>query len=115
MNKAEFRNAVLENMGIISPGEAPTYEDQKVVDQSIDSSLAELRGLGLAPFTSDDVPNYAYHAFRDYVCGHLAFVYGLPPEKAIGFFQRKILATQELSKQVNSSRRTEVTTKGWYF
>lgn len=106
MTKVELRQAVLEYMGVVAAGEISSYEDGKLVDDTIDASMAELKGLSLAPFDVSAIPAWAQISIRDYVAGHLVNTFGLNPSLRMELAAGQARALQQLSRQLRQERIT---------
>jgi hypothetical protein len=63
MTKAELRDHILRQLGVIGAGEAPTAEDAALVETVIDNCQDELEQLEVALWPADDVPGYAIESF----------------------------------------------------
>ena len=67
MTKAELRDHILRQLGVIGAGESPSAEDAELVETVIDNCHDELEQLEVALWTVDDVPGYAIESFCNYV------------------------------------------------
>lgn len=67
MTKAELRDHILRQLGVIGAGEAPTAEDAELMETIIDNCQDELEQLEVALWPADDVPGYAIESFCLYV------------------------------------------------
>jgi hypothetical protein len=66
MTKAELRDHILRQLGIIGAGEAPPAEDAELVETVIDNCQDELEQMEVALWPVDDVPGYAIESFALY-------------------------------------------------
>lgn len=66
LTKAALRNRVLQHIGFLAAGQSPSAEDAALVEEAIDASWAELRKLGLAPFPTSAIPDWAQVGLRDH-------------------------------------------------
>jgi hypothetical protein len=66
MTKAELRDHILRQLGIIGAEESPTAEDAELVETVIDNCQDELEQLEVALWPVDDVPGYAIESFTLY-------------------------------------------------
>ena len=59
MTKAEVRDHILRQLGVIGAGESPTAEDAELVETVMDNCHDELEQMEVATWSIDDVPGYA--------------------------------------------------------
>ena len=104
--KAELRNRVLTYLGVLAAGETARAEDAALVDSAIDASHAMLRGLELAPFSTDEIPEWAQLPFRDYVAGTVVSDFGLGLQRRAEVLSAALVGRQSLSAQVNNASMT---------
>ena len=66
MTKAELRDHILRQLGVIGAAETPSSEDAALVETVIDNCQSELEQLEVALWTADTVPAYAAESFTLY-------------------------------------------------
>lgn len=76
LTKAQFRDRVLEHMGILAAGQSASAEDAEIVEEAIDSAHDQLRKFGLAPFATSAIPAWAQPGLRSYVCDLVGPTFG---------------------------------------
>lgn len=97
MTAAEFRNHILEQLGVVGAGEAPTAEDASVTDTVIANCQAELEQLEVALWAADDIPAYAVESFAIY-CKPSLTAFGQeydPMMKELGLRQLRYLTADK--------------------
>lgn len=67
MTKAELRDHILRQIGVIGVGEDPTADDATLMSTIIDNCHAELQELEVALWDIEDVPAYAVEGMTRYV------------------------------------------------
>jgi hypothetical protein len=67
MTKAELRDHILRQLGVIGAGQSPSAEDAELTETVIDNCHDELEQLEVALWSVDDVPGYAIESFVNYV------------------------------------------------
>jgi hypothetical protein len=67
MTKAQLRDHILRQLGIIGAGEAASAEDAELCETIIDNCQDELEQLEVALWPVEDVPGYAIESFCLYV------------------------------------------------
>jgi hypothetical protein len=99
MTKAELRNHILRQLGVLGAGETATAEDAELVETVIDNCQDELEQLEVALWPVDDVPGYAIESFTLYVKSSLsAFGQEYDPRlKALGLAQLRMLTADRRS------------------
>lgn len=80
--KAEIRNDVLRELGVISASETATAADAAFVEARIDSFYEECVNNGLAAWTSDDYPTEIRDPFVKIVAALCIGAYGVPEPTA---------------------------------
>jgi hypothetical protein len=71
MTKAELRDHILRQLGVLGAGDDATAEDATLVEAVIDNCQDELEQLEVAVWPVDDVPGYAIESFVLYCRGSL--------------------------------------------
>ena len=66
MNKAQLRDHILLQLGIIGVGEDPTSDDATLVETVIDNCHGELQELEVALWDTADIPAYAVEGLTTY-------------------------------------------------
>lgn len=93
MTKAELRDHILQQIGVLGAGETAPADDAALVEAVIDNCQAELEQLEVALWPVDDVPAYAIESFCLYCKASLtAFGQEYDPRlKALGLTQLRYL------------------------
>lgn len=99
MTKAELRDHILRQIGVIGAGETADAEDASLVETVIDNCQDELEQLEVALWTADDVPGYAAESFCLYCKASLtAFGQDYDPRlKELGLKQLRYLTADKRS------------------
>jgi hypothetical protein len=63
VTKAELRNHILRQLGVLGAGETATAEDAEMMETIIDNCQDELEQLEVATWSADDIPGYAIESF----------------------------------------------------
>lgn len=63
MTKAELRNHILRQLGVIGAVDTPSAEDAELMETIIDNCQDELEQLEVALWPVDDMPGYAIESF----------------------------------------------------
>jgi hypothetical protein len=66
MTKAELRDHILRQLGVLGAGDTATAEDAELVETVIDNCHDELEQMGVALWPVTDVPGYAIESFCIY-------------------------------------------------
>lgn len=66
MTKAQLRDHILRQLGVIGVGEDPTADDATMVETVIDNCQDELEQLEVALWTTSDIPAYAVEGMTTY-------------------------------------------------
>lgn len=66
MTKAELRDHILRQLGVLGAAEQASAEDASLVETVIDNCQDELEQLEVALWPVDDVPGYAIESFTLY-------------------------------------------------
>ena len=69
MTKAELRNHILRQIGVIGAVDTASAEDAELMETIIDNCQDELEQLEVALWTTADVPSYAVEGFAMYAKG----------------------------------------------
>lgn len=67
MTKAELRNHILRQLGVLGAGQTANADDAALIEQIIDNCQAELEQMEVALWPVDSIPDYAVEAFTMYV------------------------------------------------
>ena len=99
MTKAELRDHILQQLGVLGAGESATADDAQLVETVIDNCQDELEQLEVALWPVDDVPGYAIESFVLYCKASLqAFGQEYDPSlKALGLRQLRYLTADRRS------------------
>ena len=99
MTKAELRDHILQQLGVLGAGESATADDAQLVETVIDNCQDELEQLEVALWPVDDVPGYAIESFVIYCKASLqAFGQEYDPMlKALGLRQLRYLTADRRS------------------
>lgn len=99
MTKAELRNHILQQLGILGAGDTATAEDADLVETVIDNCQGELEQLEVALWPVEDVPGYAIESFTLYCKASLtAFGQEYDPRlKELGLRQLRYLTADKRS------------------
>jgi hypothetical protein len=106
----ELREEILLHLGVKPAGQSASAEDAETVDNAITSCIAMLRGLGLAPFPADEIPEWAWLAMRDYVSGYVGQSFGLGYTMKQGQYD----AERELRRQTIVQKPNLRTKPDWF-
>ncbi|MEM2160739.1 MAG: hypothetical protein QXN55_07290 [Candidatus Nitrosotenuis sp.] len=88
----ELTDEILEQMQVKAAGQAARAEDANKVSRAIAASIDYLRGINLAPFEYNSIPEWATSALRDYVIADIGPAFGIT-----GYSKK--LAKEELRAQ----------------
>jgi hypothetical protein len=72
MTKAELRDHILRQLGVLGAADDATAEDAALTEAVIDNCQDELEQLEVALWSADDVPGYAIESFVLYCKSSLA-------------------------------------------
>lgn len=78
MTRSEMIDKVLQDIGVLAAGQSANAEDADKVGKAADGAWAELRTLGLAPFATSAIPEWAQSGFGDYVAADVKPSFGIP-------------------------------------
>lgn len=67
MTKAELRNHILRQLGVLGAMDTATAEDATLMETIIDNCQDELEQMEVATWGADDVPGYAIESYCHYV------------------------------------------------
>ena len=67
MTKAELRNHILQQLGVIGAGETASAEDATLMETLIDNCQDELDQLEIALWTTADIPAFAVEGMCQFV------------------------------------------------
>jgi len=98
--KATLATRTLEHMGLIGEGQSASSEQQNRTEDLIDSIYPQLRKIGLAPFPTTAIPEYAQQPLIKIIAGDLAFRYGFSGQRLIEWVQGKEEGRRELQRQL---------------
>lgn len=107
MTKAEVRDHILRQIGVIGAGETAPAEHAAMVETVIDNCHAELEQLDVALWAVDDVPAYAVESFCIY-CKASLTAFGHEYDPAL-----KELGLRQL-RYVTADRRSGTGTATYY-
>lgn len=107
-NKADLRNRVLRDMGVLDAVESASASDAEIVDAIVQQSIEELEDEDviifnpLASETTDNIPGRIFSALADYVRFHAMPTYGLAKDDGLreSAFRRLRRATGPASDDV---------------
>ncbi len=100
--KAQVRNDVLEELGVLGAGETASAEDATAVERRIDQVHAELDNLGLVAWPISAVPDNIVMGYVNIVAERSKNTFGVSPEKKnelVGAADRGI---RHIRKQVSA-------------
>lgn len=75
--KAELSARVLKYLNVVGAGQTATADDDTATQETIDSVYKRLRKLGLAPFATSAIPEYAQNGLRKIVAYEVAPLFGI--------------------------------------
>jgi hypothetical protein len=107
MTKAQLRNHILQQLGVIGAGETASAEDAALMETIIDNCQSELDELEIATWTTSDVPAFAIEGMSMFVRASCA-AWGQEYDPAL-----RELGLRRL-RQVTQDRRSD-TGKACYF
>jgi hypothetical protein len=99
MTLAEFRDYLATSIGIKGRGNALAAEDANHLETVIENCQAELEQLGVALWSTDNIPAYAIEGLVVYCRGALSR-FGFDPDpaiKAMGLMQLRYLTADPLT------------------
>lgn len=106
ITRADIVSRALEHIGVKSATQSATAEDAKLAGEVFDSVYYRFRKLGLAPFATSAIPEWAQGSFRRIVAAELAPVFGISGQRLSEFVAEKIAARKELAEQVTGYRHS---------
>ncbi len=112
--RANLIDRALEHIGVLAAGATVASADSTRAGEAIDSAHERLRKFGLAPFATSAIPPWAQMAFRDYVAGDLAQLFGLSGQRLMEFKSAATRAEFELARQVSGYKHKKRVTPDWY-
>lgn len=112
--KAQLRDRILQRLGVLASGQAATPEDATLAEDTIDSVHNELRKLGLVPFLTSAVPDWAKMPLRDIVARDLVGEFGVTGERLGEIVAGEALGRRRLHEQM-AKDRPPVRTQAEYF
>src|SRR5688500_18896146 len=80
MTKAELRDHILRQLGVLGAADTAKAEDAVFIETVIDNAQDELEQLEVALWTVDDVPGYAIESFVAYCVPMAGPAYGYPAD-----------------------------------
>lgn len=81
LTSAEVASRVLEMLGVNGAGQSPSSEDSNRAGEAIDSAYKRLRKVGLAPFLTSAVPDWAQTPLIAIVAADLLATFGVGGER----------------------------------
>lgn len=114
--KVALRNGVLEELGVLAPGETATADDAVLVEAALDRLHARWAGRGITargvssggvttydtPWTLDTVPDYAADSYTLMCSAMVAGRFGLPADRRQELLLLSVAAERELRAQVSA-------------
>ncbi|MEN3973111.1 hypothetical protein WJS89_10565 [Sphingomicrobium sp. XHP0235] len=79
MNKAQLRDHVLQQLGVLGAGQNASAEDAALIETIIDNVQDKLEHLGVALWPVTDVPGYAIEDFTGMVASRVS-AFGQTPD-----------------------------------
>lgn len=114
LTRAQMSTRILEYLGVLGAGQSADANDDARVKEAIDSGHERLRKMGLAPFATTAIPEWAQIPFRDWVAYDVAGLFGLQGERLALVAQNRTRAERELSRQL-AGRKVERPVRGMFF
>lgn len=105
INKAALSDRVLQHIGVLTAGATAASADTTLVEEQIDVVMYQLRALGLAPFESSAIPEYAQQPLRDIVAFKVAPSFGITAQRLLEYEQAKTRAEYEMGRQTASYKQ----------
>ena len=90
----------LEILGVKPAGQSASAEDADICGRHYDSAYSRLRKRGLAPFSSNAVPDWAQGPVAQYVARDCASAFGIVGEALSTLDRDQAVAVRELTEQV---------------
>lgn len=78
LTKAQLANRILEKLGVKAAGQATRSEYTTLVQEKIDAVHDRLRGVGLAPYATSAIPEWAQGPLQDLALAESAPFFGKP-------------------------------------
>lgn len=100
--KEDLCNRILVHLGVVKPGEVAPTSLKSVVNDAIESDLAQLARRGLAPFTSNAIPDWAMTPLRDYISLHVAPSLGVQDARLTALIPDSMKALADITFQQRS-------------
>jgi hypothetical protein len=117
--KATLAERVLEHLGVVGEGQSATAEQQVRTEEVIDSLHPQLRKLGLSPFLTSSVPEWAQQPLLRFVAAAMAPKFGFSGQRLLDFTldprTRDVPGKRELQEQVAAQAHTDMPIRVKYY
>lgn len=104
--KAQLRDRVLQELGILATGETATAEDAALVETTIDDQHAMLDREVFVTWVTSAIPDTVIEPLTVVLAARLAGRYGLPADRRQELLTLAALAMGELRTQVQAETDT---------
>jgi hypothetical protein len=112
--KAMLSSNVLQYLGVTPAGQAASSEDDTLCQSVIDSVHEQLEKLGLAPFATSAIPEWAQWPLVKYVAMETAPAFGVTGQRLVELAAGQVSGRRELEQQT-AGRVHPVRGKAQYF
>lgn len=101
----QLRNAALTFLNVTHRNQTPRAEDAQLVDDLWASEYPRLASRGLAPFSSNSLPEWAQEPFRRYLAARAAPLFGYSGERLAIMMQAGKEAEVDIRTHLNQKKR----------
>lgn len=81
MTRAQIAQRILEVLGVLGASQSPDAEDQRRVEERVESEYQKLRARGRAPWPLSAVPDFAQSDLIDYIAPRCATLFRVGPQQ----------------------------------
>jgi hypothetical protein len=112
--RAEMVDWTLEVLGVKPAGQSASAEDADLVGRYFDTTYASLRKLGVAPFGTSAVPEWAQASFAHIVAADMTNHYGITGERLADLKSAAAKGRRDLTEQCANGIEQTPVVPNWF-